>query len=203
MAGFATVGSSHSPVRQCLAGRWWVCAVLGAVLLGAGVFIFFDVMVASLVAATLFAVALIVAGLFQIVHAFSARGWGSLTLSLVVGLLCVLGGVVLAFNPLATSLGLTLAIAALLIASGAIRLTLSFRHWRDFGWILFASALLSIITGMVLLMGFPWSGLVVPGILLGIDLIIHGAWWLALGLLTRQPDGRTHDAGRLSSRRTP
>jgi uncharacterized membrane protein HdeD (DUF308 family) len=177
--------------------------VLGAVLLGAGVFIFFDVMVASLVAATLFAVALIVAGLFQIVHAFSARGWGSLTLSLVVGLLCVLGGVVLAFNPLATSLGLTLAIAALLIASGAIRLTLSFRHWRDFGWILFASALLSIITGMVLLMGFPWSGLVVPGILLGIDLIIHGAWWLALGLLTRQPDGRTHDAGRLSSRRTP
>lgn|SRR5262245_42818584 len=190
MASSDTTGSSHpvSPVGwQCPAGRWWVCVVLGAVLLGAGVFILFDAMVASLVAATLFAAALIVAGLFQIVHAFSARGWGSLSLSLIVGLLCVLGGGVLAFNPLATSLGLTLAIAALLIASGAIRLTLAFRHWRDFGWILFASALLSIITGMVLVMGFPWSGLVVPGILLGIDLTIHGVWWLALGLLARRP----------------
>jgi uncharacterized membrane protein HdeD (DUF308 family) len=190
MASSDIAGSSHpvSPVGwRCPAGRWWVCVVLGAVLLGTGVFILFDAMVASLVAATLFAAALIVAGLFQIVHAFSARGWGSLSLSFSVGLLCVLGGGVLAFDPLATSLGLTLAIAALLIASGGIRLTLAFRHWRDFGWILFASALLSIITGMVLLMGFPWSGLVVPGILLGIDLTIHGAWWLALGLLARRP----------------
>ena len=50
-----------------------------------------------------------------------------------------------------------------------------------------AGAVSAIITGMVLLMGFPWWGLVVPGILLGTDLTIHGTWWLALGLLARRP----------------
>jgi uncharacterized membrane protein HdeD (DUF308 family) len=39
----------------------------------------------------------------------------------------------------------------------------------------------------VLLVGFPWSGLVVPGILVGIDMTVHGTWWLALGLFVRRP----------------
>jgi uncharacterized membrane protein HdeD (DUF308 family) len=110
-------------------------------------------------------------------------------LSLIVGLLFVLGGAMLMLNPLATSLGLTLGVAALLFASGVVRAVLAVRHWRDYGGLLLASGLLGIITGIVLLVGFPWSGLLVPGILLGIDLIIHGTWWLALGIFVRRPRG--------------
>ena len=172
---------------RCPTGRWWLCALLGLVMLAGGVFVLWNAVVASLVTALFFAAALVVAGIFQIIHAFSARGWGSLTLSLIIGIVLVAAGLLLATNPLATSLGLTLAIAALFIAGGALRLWLAARHWQDHGWLLTISGLLSLALGVVLILGFPWSGLVVPGILLGVDLIFQGAWWLTVGLWVRRP----------------
>jgi uncharacterized membrane protein HdeD (DUF308 family) len=135
-----------------------------------------------------------VGGLFQIVHAFSARGWGSLTLSLLIGLLLVAAGLLLATDPLATSLGLTLAIAALFLAGGALRLWLAARHWHDHGWLLTVSGLLSLALGVVLVLYFPWSGLMVPGILLGVDMVFQGSWWLTIGLWIRRP----HAGGTLA-----
>jgi hypothetical protein len=37
----------------------------------------------------------------------------------------------------------------------------------------------------------PWSGLVLPGVLVGVDMVMHGLWWLALGLLVRRPRAGT------------
>jgi uncharacterized membrane protein HdeD (DUF308 family) len=174
-------------VPECPTGRWWVCALLGAVMVAGGIFVLLNVVAASLATALLFAAALVVSGGFQIAHSFAARGWKSVTLSLVVGVLFVAGGLLLATNPLATSLGLTLGIAAMIFASGVVRLMLAFRHWSDFGWLLFASGLLGIALGVVLIFGFPFSGLVVPGMLLGIDLLFNGTWWLMLGFFVRRP----------------
>jgi uncharacterized membrane protein HdeD (DUF308 family) len=156
-------------------------------MLAGGVFVLFNIVAASLATALFFAAALIVSGGFQIAHSFAARGWKSVTLSVAVGILFVLAGLLLATNPLATSLGLTLGIAAMMLVSGAVRLVLAFRHWNDFGWLLLASGLLGIALGVVLIIGFPWSGLVVPGMLLGIDLLFSGTWWLTLGLFVRRP----------------
>lgn len=171
----------------CPAGSWWACALLGAALIAVGVIILFNAVVASLVSAIFFGAAITVGGVFQIIHAFSAKGWGSLVLSLIVGILFTIGGVLLMLNPLAASLGLTLGIAAMLLASGIVRVMMAFRHWGDFGWVLLASGLIGIVTGVVLFLGFPWSGLVVPGILLGLDAVFHGIWWLTLGVLVRRP----------------
>lgn len=183
-------------VLECPAGKWWICALLGVVLLVAGVFVLFHAVLASLVVATFFAAGMIVGGLFQIWHAFSSRGWRGFALSLIVGVLFALGGGLMLLNPLATSLGLTLGVAALMLVSGVFRLVLAFRHWGDYGWLLLASGLLGVVTGIVLFLGFPWSGLVVPGILLGIDLIMHGAWWLAVGAFVRRPREPTAALGR-------
>src|SRR6266540_826154 len=118
---------SLMPLFECPTGRWWACALLGVVFLGMGVFVLFNAVAASIVSAIFFAAALVIGGAFQIVHAFAARGWGGLVLSLVVGVLFVLGGFLLLMNPLATSLGLTLGIAAVLLASGVVRLILAYR----------------------------------------------------------------------------
>jgi uncharacterized membrane protein HdeD (DUF308 family) len=171
----------------CPTGRWWLCALLGLVLLAGGVFVLWNAVAASLVTALFFAAALVVGGIFQVIHAFSARGWGSFVLSMVLGLLLVGAGLLLATSPLATSLGLTLAIAFMFLAGGALRLWMAARHWHDHGWLLTISGLLSLALGVVLIVGFPWSGLVVPGILLGVDLIFQGAWWLTVGLWVRRP----------------
>ncbi|MGB7258899.1 MAG: hypothetical protein WBD48_12555 [Pseudolabrys sp.] len=37
----------------------------------------------------------------------------------------------------------------------------------------------------------PWSGLVLPGVLLGVDMVMHGLWWLALGRPVRRPRAGT------------
>lgn len=174
-------------IAQCPTGRWWVCALLGVVLLAGGIFVLFNLVAASVVTAIFFAAAVLVSGVFQIGHAFMAQGWRSRIWSIAIGALFVLGGILLLANPLATSLGLTLAIAALFIAAGAMRLVIAFRHWGDYGWLLLISGLLGIAFGVVLILGFPWSGLIVPGILLGIDLIFQGVWWLVLGLFVRRP----------------
>jgi uncharacterized membrane protein HdeD (DUF308 family) len=174
-------------VMQCPAGRWWLCALLGVVMIAAGVFVLFHVMAGSIVSAIFFGAALAVAGAFQIVHGFSSRDWGGVALSIAVGILILIAGAILMASPLATSLGLTLAFAATAIVAGGVRLMMAWRHWGDYGPVLVASGLVGILTGAVVLLGFPWSGLVVPGLLLGIDLIIHGGWWLALGAWVRRP----------------
>ena len=179
--------SDLTRIPECPTGRWWVCALLGVVMLLGGAWVLLNVVAASLATALFFAAALIVTGGFQIVHSFAARGWKSVSLSVIVGVLFVAGGLLLAMNPLATSLGLTLGIAVMMLASGAVRLVLAFRHWKDFGWLLLASGLLGVALGVVLILGFPWSGLVVPGMLLGIDLLFNGAWWLMLAFFVRRP----------------
>ena len=183
--GFTQPDFSAAP--ECPAGKWWACAALGFVFVVSGVFMLMNVVVASIVGALFFAAALAVSGGFQIVHAFAARGWGSFALSLLIGILFVAGGVMLAMNPLATSVGITLGFAAVLLATGIVRTVLAFRHWGDYGWLLLASGLLAIATAGVVFIGFPWSGLVVPGLMIGIDFLLHGAWWLTVAAFVRRP----------------
>lgn len=170
---------------SCPAGKWWVCALLGALFVAMGIFVFYNLVLASIVSALMFGAAMAVAGGFQVVHAFSAKGWGGLALSLIIGLLFLAGGVLLMLNPLAASLGLTLAIAAMMIAGGIVRLVLAWRMWNEHGWLLLASGVLGVLTGIVVLIGWPWTGLWVLGLFLGLDLIMHGAWWLAFAFAMR------------------
>jgi uncharacterized membrane protein HdeD (DUF308 family) len=187
MSDMRSVADAPVPAFECPAGRWWACALVGLVFFLAGLFILFNVVAASVIGALFFAAAIAVAGGFQIVHAFSSRGWGSFVLSLIVGVLFVIGGVLLAVNPLATSLGITLGFAAVLIATGVFRAVVAFRHWGDQGWLLLASGLIAIATGLIVFLGFPWSGLVVPGLLIGIDFLFQGMWWMVLGAFIRRP----------------
>lgn len=184
-------GTPDVAMMQCPAGRWWLCAMLGVVMIAAGIFVLFDVVAGSIVSAVFFGAALFVAGAFQVVHGFSSRDWSSVALSVAVGVLILIAGALLLANPLATSLGLTLAFAAAAIVAGGVRLAMAWRHWSDYGPVLVASGLLGIATGIVVLLGFPWSGLIVPGLLLAIDLIVHGGWWLMLGALVRRPPAGT------------
>jgi uncharacterized membrane protein HdeD (DUF308 family) len=47
------------------------------------------------------------------------------------------------------------------------------------------SGVFGVIAGIIILAGWPASGLWVLGLLLGVDLIVHGAAWLMYGILPR------------------
>jgi uncharacterized membrane protein HdeD (DUF308 family) len=77
----------------------------------------------------------------------------------------------------------------LLFVSGIVRILLSFRYWGDGGWLMLVSGIFGVLAGLVILSGWPVTGLWVLGALLGIDLIVHGLAWLAHGWFV--PAGKT------------
>ena len=166
---------------------WWAYGLLGLILLVGGFFVLGHAVLASIVTAIFFAAAMLVGGVFEIIHAFWAKGWGGFLLSLLVGLLYIVGGVVLLSDPVATSLVLTLLLAAVLIVSGIFRIVLAYRFWQRWGWILLFSGAVAIIAGLVILSGFPATGIVVLGLCLGIDLVMHGVAWMVYAWSMRQP----------------
>jgi uncharacterized membrane protein HdeD (DUF308 family) len=165
--------------------NWWQCILLGAVLIIAGLFVLRNALLATVVSAIIFGTALLIAGLFEIVQAFWAQHWGGFIWRVLVGAFYAVAGLVLVADPLAASVLLTLAFAAALIASGAVRVFLAFSHWERFGWLLLASGIVGILAGLVILFKWPLSGLWVFGLVVGVDLLVHGTWWVVSGLTAR------------------
>jgi uncharacterized membrane protein HdeD (DUF308 family) len=82
-------------------------------------------------------------------------------------------------QPVASALILTYVLGLVLLISGFVRIMLGISHWREAGWIMLLSGIFGVLAGLVILTGFPMTGLWVLGFLLGVDLISHGIGWLA------------------------
>jgi uncharacterized membrane protein HdeD (DUF308 family) len=165
---------------------WWQSILLGVVFMLAGLFVLRNAVAATVVSAIVFGIALLIAGLFEIGQSFWAQHWGGFFWRVLVGALYALGGAVLVADPLAASVLLTLAFAAALIASGAVRIFLALAHWERFGWLLLTSGIVGILAGLVIFFKWPLSGLWVFGLVVGSDLLLHGAWWVASGWTARK-----------------
>lgn len=171
--------NSMTVVREVPA---WLCILLGLVFIAVGVIVLGDVVFATIVSAFVIGVAAIVGGAFEIVHAFWTKGWGGFIWQIVLGLLYIAGGVVLIQQPVAGALVLTWVLGIFILASGLVRIFLGFKHWEHAGWLLLISGLFGVVAGLIILSGWPVTGLWVIGLLIGIDLVVHGIGWLALAL---------------------
>ena len=179
------IGSTPHPTGT-LGTNWWQSILLGVVLILAGLFVLRNAVAATVVSAIVFGVALLIAGLFEVVQSFWAPHWGGFLWKVLVGALYAVGGVVLVADPLAASVLLTLMFAAALIASGGVRIFLALTHWQDFGWLLLVSGIVGVLAGLVILAKWPLSGLWVFGLVVGIDLVLHGTWWVVFGWTARE-----------------
>jgi uncharacterized membrane protein HdeD (DUF308 family) len=161
----------------------WVRILLGIVLIVAGLFVLGDIALATLVSTLFIAAMAIVAGAFEIIHAFWTKGWGGFLWQILLGAIYVAFGVVLWSQPVSGALLLTFALGLMLIISGIVRALVSITHWQQAGWLMLLSGVFGILAGVVIVTGFPMSGLWVLGLLLGIDLISHGVAWLTYAWL--------------------
>ena len=161
----------------------WVRVLLGIVLILGGIFVLGDVALATLISTLLIGYTAIVVGAFEIVHAFWTKGWGGFIWQLLLGALYIVFGLMVVRQPASGALILTFVLGLVLLASGVVRIIVGVRQWRDTGWIMVVSGLFGIAAGLIILSGWPTSGIWVLGLLLGIDLISHGIAWLTYGWL--------------------
>jgi len=173
MTTYGTASSEDSYTRPA-----WVYALLGIVMIAAGIFAIGDIVVATLISVKVIGFTAIVAGGFEIVHAFWTKGWGGFLWQLVLGVLYLAFGFALVTQPASGALILTYFLGLVLFVSGAVRCGVSFAHWQNNGWMMLLSGLFGMLAGMMILFGFPSSSLWVLGFLLGVDLISHGVAWL-------------------------
>ena len=177
-----TTYDSRSTVKTVGPPSLWVCTLLGIVFIAAGILALSDVVFATIISVKLIGVIAIVAGAFEIMHAFWTKGWGGFLWQILLGALYLAFGFVLLTQPASGALILTYLLGAVLFASGLIRCVLSFAHWHQDGWMMLISGIFGVLAGIWILFGFPSISVWALGFLLGVDLISHGLAWLLYAL---------------------
>jgi uncharacterized membrane protein HdeD (DUF308 family) len=161
---------------------------LGVALLALGLLALVAVIAASVATVFLFGGLLLASGVLTI--AATAAFWrtrsGGYAMGMILGVLGVLAGILCFIRP-GLSLGaLTLALGAYFIASGIARLSAAMRHrLPGWGWGVGVGSV-DLILGVLILASWPVSSLVVPGTLLGIQLIAAGIAAIVTGSAVRR-----------------
>jgi len=188
----AALGSASHSLRhelQDLKQQWrWLflmgiaLVVLGSLAIGVPIFV-------SVSAVIFLGAFLLAAGIAQVVSAFWAGRWSGFLLQLLIGIFYIVVAVLILDTPVASTMTLTLLIAAFLIVSGIFRivsaLTLKFPGW---GWQMLSGVItliLGVLITKVLTQDDSMGGLWVIGLFVGIEMIFNGLTWSMLALEIR------------------
>ncbi len=159
----------------------WLRVLLGVVLILGGIFVLGDIALATLVSTLLIGFVAIAVGAFEVIHAFWTKGWGGFVWQILLGALYIIFGWTVVRQPVSGALILTLVLGLVWLASGFVRMFIAFRHWSQAGWLMLISGAFGVLAGLIILTGWPVTGIWVLGLLLGIDLLSHGVAWLLYG----------------------
>jgi len=166
----------------------WVLA-LGILLLILGTIGLSMTIFLTLASVLYFGILLLVGGVAQVVHAFKAKGWKSKVLSVLIGLLYILSGIVVIRNPVAASALLTLMFAGAIIGIGILRIAMGFqlRGFKNWIWPVLGG-IIAILMGVMVMAGWPISGFWVIGLFIAIEMIMNGWSTIAIALAAKSGD---------------
>ncbi len=164
----------------------WFTAI-GVIFLIGGVFAIAMPLIASITVALVVGWSLVFVGVLQLVHSWGVRTWGGVIWQFIIGLIILVGGIAMLYNPIVTAVTLTLLLGAIFVAKGVVQLVLGFtyRPHAAWGWIVAAGAL-ALIVGIMILASWPSSSAWVLGTLAGISLIFSGWSYIMIALAARR-----------------
>ena len=185
-----TKNTEENPIFENLLGelqqKWgWLLALgISFILLGTiGLGMTFALTMASML---FFGFLMLFGGAFQLVQSLQCKGWKSIVLHILAAVAYVIGGVIIINNPMVASALVTMMIAAIFMMVGIMRIVMAFQLKSVKGWWLpLISGLLSVIFGAMIMTAWPVSGMWIIGLLIAIDLIIHGWGYVALALAAK------------------
>lgn len=157
-------------------------ALLGALLVVAGLVGLVYTGVATLTSMILFGWLLLVGGLVGLLHAIQSRGTNYFWLGVVVAALNIAAGVVVIRHPHGTAEALTMFAALLFLTGGVFRLVGSaVVRGPQFGWTLLQGAF-GLLLGLLVLFDWPHSSLYVLGCFFSLALLFDGLGLIAIGV---------------------
>lgn len=157
-------------------------ALLGALLVVAGLVGLVYTGVATLTSMILFGWLLLIGGLVGLLHAIQSRGTSYFWLGVVVAALNIAAGVVVIRHPHGTAEALTMFAALLFLTGGVFRLVGSVVvRGPQFGWTLLQGAF-GLLLGLLVLFDWPHSSLYVLGCFFSLALLFDGLGLIAIGV---------------------
>lgn len=159
--------------------KWGWFLALGALLIVVGTIALGSACLMTVFSMVLLGWLMIFGGILEAIHAFSCKKWSGFFIDLLTGLLYVVVGFMILANPAASAEVLTLLIAVFLIFGGIFRVVLSISvRYQNWGWLLL-HGVIGVVLGILIWRQWPYSGLWVIGLFVGIDMIFNG-WTLVM-----------------------
>jgi len=182
----AQPGSSGMSFLEDIKQSAGIVRVVGVILLIVGVLALASPLATGLSIAIAVGVLLLIGGIGQLVFAFRAGGFGKAPLTLLMGALTSVIGLIMLINPGAALGALTLVLMAYFIVSGIMEIfwAIQIKPVRGWGWTL-TDGLVSLLLGLMIWGQFPFSGAWAVGVLVGIKLIFSGWMLFMLGMAVR------------------
>jgi uncharacterized membrane protein HdeD (DUF308 family) len=154
--------------------KWGWLLVLGILMIVLGIVALAIIPSTSLATAIVLGWLLVFSGILEAIHGFQVRGSRSMFLHLIGGVLGVMIGLLVITHPVAGALVWTLLFASFLMVIGVFRIVaaarLKFPHW---GWAVFDGSI-TLLLGLMVWAGWPWSALWFLGMAVGISLLLRG-----------------------------
>lgn len=119
-------------------------------------------------------------GILRLIWAFKTGSLGKGILVFLIGVLTLLAGFWIITEPFIAAGALTIVLSIYFFADGLMEIIAAFSVSDGKGWLIF-DGIVTVILGVLLFMGFPFSGPLAVGVLLGIKLLLAGITMLTLG----------------------
>lgn len=130
---------------------------------------------------------LLFVGVGYFVSAFSSDKKSGRMMNILLGILFVIVGGWMAFNLFEGIIGLTILLSMAFIFQGVVEISDAWKRRPGLGWgWLMVSGLISLLAGMMIYMNLPSSAVWALGLMVGINLISSGAYFLAMGGVIKQ-----------------
>lgn len=175
------------PASSLVSSLWGGPFLVGLLLSLLGIVALGAVVLTSFASAIFFGSMLMVAGVFEIIHALRIRrAQGPFLLFLLGGILSVGVGLMALLRPGAALFSLTLLLAGYFCVNGLFRSITSVtdRH-QGWGWD-FAFGLMSLVLGVIIFALLPFSSLWALGLVVGVEILVRGIAIMAGALQARQ-----------------
>lgn len=171
---------------DAISGKWGWFVAFGAVTAALGVAALSSVVISTVASVFAIGVFMIVAGGIEIGIGLNARAGGRRAIWVIVGLLYIVSGAFALAQPLVAATLFTLLIGASLLATGVLRVVAGLQMNHGPKAAVIVAGVVTTLLGILILAGWPASGLVVLGTFLGIDLLLYGLAWIGFGLRLRR-----------------